>query len=74
LVLIGFLNSPNKFNQTSLQDKFVIKDPPYAYGMMEILTGYMWNPIKDSLKKQNQSGVNPCLKPVTLGHFGIGEQ
>ena len=51
LVLSVPYNSPNRFNQTSLQDKLVMKGPLYAHGMRAILTGGMWNPIRDSLKQ-----------------------
>ena len=47
LVLSVPYNSPNRFNQTSLQDKLVMKGPLYAHGMRAILTGGMWNPIKE---------------------------
>ena len=51
LVLSVSYNSPNRFNQTSLQNKLVMKGPLYVHGMKAILTGDMWNPIRDSLKQ-----------------------
>ena len=61
LVLSVPYNSPNRFNQTSLQDKLVMKGPLYAHGMREILTGGMWNPIRDSLKQTEPKWhESPC--------------